>query len=95
MVLGGKKNKNKKRNHNISAKPIRMDLELIDQLSKFSINIPKTTADAPAAIEALVAKKQQFKENSEAQTKANKEAAMEKIKKLHAASAAEAISAEE
>ena len=89
MVLGGKKNKNKKRGQSANAKPIRMDLELIDQLSKLSISIPKTTADAPSTIEALVAKKAHFKENSESQTQANKEAALEKIKKLRAAAAAE------
>lgn len=88
MVLGNKKSKSKKRAQPTNAKPLRMDLELIDQLSKLSISIPKTTVDVPAVIEALETKKLYFKENSESQTKANKEAVLEKIKKLRAAEAA-------
>ena len=90
MVLSGsKKNKKKNRNNASAAKPLRLDLELIDQLSKLSISIPKDSSECPAIIDALKEKKQYFLDNSAAQTAANKEAAMEKIKKLREAAAAE------
>ncbi len=91
IVLGGKKKKGKGHGNPAAAqaKPIRMDLELLDQLSKLAIAIPKTTSDAAATVEALLAKKQHFQETSAAQTAANKEAALEKIKKLRAEVATE------
>ncbi|KAJ3369055.1 hypothetical protein HDU91_000094 [Kappamyces sp. JEL0680] len=84
IVLGKKNKKNRPASAAPQTKAIRMDLELIDLLSKLSIEIPKTTADAPKTIEAILEKKQYFLDNSAAQTAANKEAALEKVKKLRA-----------
>ena len=89
MSVGGKKKQNKKRGSSLQ-KPLKMDLELIDQLSTLQVEIPKSSAAIPATLEALAAKKKHFVETSEAQTSSNRKAALEKIKKLKAAAIAEA-----
>ncbi|KAI8900461.1 hypothetical protein BC833DRAFT_581764 [Globomyces pollinis-pini] len=90
LCLGNKKNKSKKRPSTApNAKPLKMDIELMDQLTGLKIAIPKTTADVPATLEALEEKKKYFDENSATQTAANKKAALLKVQKLREGAAAE------
>jgi hypothetical protein len=89
MAVGNKKKQNKKRGPTVQ-KPLKMDLELIDQLSKLDIEIPKSNAAIPATLDALAAKKKHFLDTSAAQTSSNRMAALAKIEKLRAASIAEA-----
>jgi hypothetical protein len=89
MSLGNKKKQNKKRGPSIQ-KPLKMDLELIDQLSKLEIEIPKSNGAIPATLEALAAKKKHYLETSATQTASNRKAALAKIEKLRSASAVEA-----
>lgn len=80
LVLGNKKNKNKNRQKN--SKPLKMDLEMIDQLAKLSIEIPKSTAEASGTIRALEEKRKIFLDTSVEQTAQNLKAVHDKIEKL-------------
>lgn len=85
MVLGNKKNKKNKKSTQIeSSKPIRLDIEMIDQFSRLKVEIPRAVADIKATLEALETRKQEYLKNQDAQTAANKAAAQARIEKLRA-----------
>jgi hypothetical protein len=88
FVGGGKKSK-KSKQQNDKDRPLKLNLEIIDQLSLLGVDIPKTTADLQSSIQQLKDKKAHFAENAAEQTEVNKKNAMEKIRKLKEQLAAE------
>ncbi|KAL2915050.1 multicopy suppressor of BFA (Brefeldin A) [Polyrhizophydium stewartii] len=93
MVLGKKNKKNAGKSANgtngaapaapaSTARPIRLDIVMVNQFISLGLAIPVSTDDIPATLEQLEAKKKTFMENQAAQTAANKKAAQERIAKL-------------
>jgi len=97
MSKKGKKNKgNKSAAQTSTTKAIKLDLELLNQLSKLKIDdIPTSVADVPKIIEAIHAKRADFEKRQDKETEGNKRRAEEKIKKLQAKSEAIAAGLEE
>ena len=63
-------------------KPLKLDIEMIDQFSKLDIEIPVSGADIPKTLTALEAKKAFYLENQAAKTLEAQEAAKAKIEAL-------------
>ncbi|KAI8907889.1 hypothetical protein EDD86DRAFT_208418 [Gorgonomyces haynaldii] len=84
IVLGNKKSKkqSKKQAQVELNKPVKLDIEMIDQFGRLKIDMPRTFAEIPNTIAALDAKSKEFLKNQATQTKANKEAALAKLNKI-------------
>jgi molybdenum cofactor biosynthesis enzyme MoaA len=95
-MFTGKKGKKNKGKSAASTKAIKLDLELMNQLSKLKIDdIPTCVADVPKIIELISARQLDFEKRQEKETAGNKKRAEEKIKKLNAKSEAIAAGLEE
>lgn len=94
MVMGGKKNK-KSKQAVAAPKALKLDFELIDQLSKLKLEIPTSVAQLGDVIQKIEGKMNDFKKNQAAQTEINKRKAEEKIAAIAAKAEAEAAEGEE
>ena len=84
LVLGGKNKKKNKKHHSEAAKPLKLDLEMVDQFGRLQVSLPGTAADIPSVLAELEAKKAHYLENQAKQTEINRAAALEKVEKLKA-----------
>lgn len=67
---------------NASSKSLKLDIVMMSQLAKLSIDIPSSTADVERVIGALAAKKSNYETNQATKTAENKKRALEKITAL-------------
>jgi cytochrome c556 len=96
MIMSKKGKKNKAKSAAPTSKALKLDLELLNQLSKLKIDdIPTSVADVAKVVAAIHARKADFEKRQDKETQANKTRAEEKIKKLQAKSEAIAAGLEE